>query len=125
VKPFAFAELLARIRNLLRRGSIHKASSLAIGDLEIDLSRQRASRRGTALDLTPKEFVLLAFLARRSGEVLSRGQIAEHVWDVNFDPGTNVVDVHIRRLRAKVDDPFASNLIHTIRGVGYVLEVRA
>jgi two-component system copper resistance phosphate regulon response regulator CusR len=125
VKPFAFAELLARIQNVLRRVPARPANQLAIGDLELDLSRQRATRSGTPLELTAKEFVLLALLANRAGTVLSRSLIAKHVWDVDFDPDTNVVDVHIRRLRAKVDDPFEQKLIHTIRGVGYVLESRA
>jgi two-component system copper resistance phosphate regulon response regulator CusR len=126
VKPFAFAELLARIQNVLRRSlSAKPANRLAIGDLELDLARQRASRGNVPIDLTQKEFVLLALLANRAGTVLSRSLIAKHVWDVAFDPDTNVVDVHIRRLRAKVDDPFERKLIHTIRGVGYVLESRA
>ncbi|MFO0802136.1 MAG: heavy metal response regulator transcription factor [Gemmataceae bacterium] len=125
VKPFAFAELLARIQNVLRRAPARPANRLAIADLELDLSRQRATRGGTPLELTAKEFVLLALLANRAGTVLSRSLIAKHVWDVDFDPDTNVVDVHIRRLRAKVDDPFEHKLIHTIRGVGYVLESRA
>lgn len=124
VKPFAFAELLARIHNVLRRAPARPANRLAIADLELDLARQRATRGGAALDLTTKEFVLLALLANRAGTVLSRSLIAKHVWDVDFDPDTNVVDVHIRRLRAKVDDPFEHKLIHTIRGVGYVLESR-
>jgi two-component system copper resistance phosphate regulon response regulator CusR len=124
VKPFAFAELLARVRNILRRGSVQSPDVVRVGDLEIDLVRQKAARGGTALDLTPKEFVLLALLARRTGEVLSRSFITEHVWDVAFDHDTNVVDVHVRRLRAKVDDPFDQKLIHTVRGVGYVLESR-
>jgi two-component system copper resistance phosphate regulon response regulator CusR len=124
VKPFAFAELLARVRTILRRGSGQSPDVVRVGDLEIDLVRQKASRGGVALDLTPKEFVLLALLARRSGEVLSRAYITEHVWDVAFDHDTNVVDVHVRRLRAKVDDPFDQKLIHTVRGVGYVLEAR-
>lgn len=125
VKPFAFAELLARIQNVLRRSPAAKpANRLAIGDLELDLTRQRASRGNVPIDLTQKEFVLLALLANRAGTVLSRSLIAKHVWDVAFDPDTNVVDVHIRRLRAKVDDPFEHKLIHTIRGVGYVLESR-
>ena len=95
-----------------------------IADLEIDLARHRATRGGQRLDLTPKEFALLSLLARRAGEVLSRTLIAEQVWDMNFDSDTNVVDVHVRRLRSKVDDPFERKLIHTVRGVGYVLEER-
>jgi two-component system copper resistance phosphate regulon response regulator CusR len=123
VKPFAFSELLARIRSILRRATLPRApENLRVGDLEIDLIRHRASRGGARLDLTPKEFGLLSLLARRAGEALSRTLIAEQVWDMNFDSDTNVVDVHIRRLRSKVDDPFPQKLIHTIRGVGYVLE---
>ena len=124
VKPFAFSELLARMRTILRRGSGRQPEVLRVGDLEIDLARHRASRGGQRLDLTPKEFLLLALLARRPGEVLSRTLIAEQVWDMNFDSDTNVVDVHVRRLRAKVDDPCGNKLIHTVRGMGYVLEAR-
>jgi two-component system copper resistance phosphate regulon response regulator CusR len=124
VKPFAFSELLARSRSLLRRGSGRQAEVLRIGDLELDLVRHRANRGNRRLDLTPKEFSLLSLLARRTGEVLSRALIAEQVWDMNFDSHSNVVDVHVRRLRAKVDDPFARKLIHTVRGAGYVLEER-
>jgi two-component system copper resistance phosphate regulon response regulator CusR len=124
VKPFAFSELLARVRTLLRRGPARQPELVTVADLEIDLVRHRASRAGRRLDLTPKEFALLSLLARRAGEVLSRTLIAEQVWDMNFDGGTNVVDVHVRRLRAKVDDPFPHKLIHTVRGAGYVLEDR-
>lgn len=124
VKPFAFSELLARIRTVLRRGSSRQAEELSLGGLTVDLQRRRVQRQGRQLDLTPKEFVLLTLLMRRAGEVLSRTMIAEQVWDINFDSHTNVVDVHIRRLRLKVDDPFDYPLIHTVRGVGYVLEVR-
>jgi two-component system copper resistance phosphate regulon response regulator CusR len=124
VKPFAFAELLARVRSLLRRGPARQAETTRVADLDIDVARHRAVRAGRRLDLTPKEFALLALLARRAGEVLSRTLIAEQVWDVNFDSDTNVVDVHVRRLRSKVDDPFGKKLIHTVRGVGYVLEER-
>ena len=124
VKPFAFSELLARIRSLLRRGPGRQSPVLKIADLEIDLFSRKAWRSTKRLDLTQKEFLLLALLARRAGEVVSRTLIAEQVWDMNFDPGTNVVDVHIRRLRAKVDEPFADRLIHTVRGAGYVLESR-
>lgn len=124
VKPFAFSELLARIRTVLRRGSSRQADELSLGGLTVDLQRRRVQRQGRQLDLTPKEFVLLTLLMRRTGEVLSRTLIAEQVWDINFDSHTNVVDVHIRRLRLKVDDPFDYPLIHTVRGVGYVLEVR-
>lgn len=125
VKPFAFAELLARVRTILRRGPARHLSSLKIADLELDLHRHRAMRAGHVLDLTPKEFQLLSLLFRRSGEVLSRTLIAEQIWDVNFDGDSNVIEVHMRRLRAKIDDPFDRKLIHTIRGMGYVLEQRA
>lgn len=124
VKPFAFSELLARIRTVLRRGPNRQQDVVRIADLEIDVVRFKATRAGKRLDLTPKEFALLSLLARRTGEVLSRTLIAEQVWDMNFDGGTNVVDVHVRRLRAKADDPFPDKLIHTIRGAGYVLEQR-
>ena len=125
VKPFAFSELLARVRSILRRGPSRQSETLRHADLEIDLARHKASRCGKRLELTPKEFALLSLLARRPGEVLSRTLIAEQVWDMNFDGGTNVVDVHVRRLRSKVDDPFDRKLIHTVRGAGYVLEERA
>ncbi|MEO7145786.1 MAG: heavy metal response regulator transcription factor [Bryobacteraceae bacterium] len=125
VKPFAFSELLARVRTILRRGPARQPSFFQVGDLEIDLARQRALRGGRRLDLTATEFRLLALFARRSGEVLGRTFIAEQVWDMNFDSDTNVVDVHVRRLRAKLDDPFASRLLKTVRGVGYVLETEA
>ncbi len=124
VKPFAFAEFLARVRSLLRRGPGRQPESLQVADLEIDLVRLKATRAGRPLDLTTKEFLLLSLLARRAGEVLSRTLIAEQVWDVNFESDTNVVDVNVRRLRAKADEPFEKKLIHTIRGVGYVLEDR-
>ncbi|TXI85424.1 MULTISPECIES: heavy metal response regulator transcription factor [unclassified Cupriavidus] len=123
-KPFAFVELLARVRTLLRRGPVRESERIEIENLEIDLIRHRVSRAGQRIDLTPREFALLHFLARRHGEVLSRTQIASHVWDMNFDSDTNVVDVAIRRLRAKMDDPFAPKLIHSVRGIGYVLENR-
>lgn len=124
VKPFAFPELLARIRNIVRRSATPPQDTLRVGDLEIDLSRQKAVRGTTTLDLTPKEFLLLVLLAQRSGEILSRSEIARHVWDLQSDPDSNVVDVHVRRLRAKVDDPMPQKLIHTVRGAGYVLEAR-
>jgi two-component system copper resistance phosphate regulon response regulator CusR len=124
VKPFAFSELLARVRALLRRQPSRQPETVQIADLEIDLARHKVTRAGTRLDLTPKEFALLLLLAQRQGEVLSRTRIAEQVWDMNFDSDTNVVDVVVRRLRAKVDDPFARKLIHTVRGMGYVLEAR-
>ncbi|HEY3319761.1 MAG TPA: heavy metal response regulator transcription factor [Planctomycetota bacterium] len=122
VKPFAFSELLARARSILRRGPSRTPESVRLGDLEMDLIRHRATRAGKRLELTPKEFALLSLLVRHAGEVLSRSLIAEQVWDMNFDCGTNIVDVHVRRLRAKVDDPFERKLIHTVRGVGYVAE---
>jgi two-component system copper resistance phosphate regulon response regulator CusR len=124
IKPFAFSELLARVRSILRRGPERQPETLRIADLEMDFLRHKAFRGGKRLDLTPKEFALLSLLARRAGEVLSRTLIAEQVWDMNFDSHTNVVDVHIRRLRMKADDSFPRKLIHTIRGVGYVLEDR-
>ncbi len=124
VKPFAFSELLARVRSILRRSPTPHPDVVRLADLEIDLLRFKATRERKRLDLTPKEFLLLSLLARRSGEVLSRTLIAEQVWDINFDCNTNVTDVHVRRLRSKVDDPFEPKLIHTVRGVGYVLEDR-
>ncbi len=122
IKPFAFSELLARVRSLLRRGPVRTQANIQLADLEIDLLRQRVTRGGQRLELTSKEFMLLSLLARRAGEVLSRTLIAEAVWDMNFDSDTNVVDVNVRRLRSKLDDPFPLKLIHTIRGAGYVLE---
>lgn len=124
IKPFAFSELLARVRLLLRRIPVRPSEILQIADLEIVPGRQRAMRNGSRLELTSKEFVLLSLLMRRTGEVLSRTLIAEQVWDINFDSNTNAIDVAIRRLRSKVDDPFEQKLIHTVRGVGYVLESR-
>lgn len=122
VKPFAFSELLARVRSILRRGPARQPETLVVADLELDLPRHRAKRGGQRLDLTPKEFALLSLLARRRGEVLSRTLISELVWEMHFDSDTNVVDVAVRRLRGKVDDPFPQKLIRTVRGVGYVLE---
>lgn len=124
IKPFAFSELLARVRLLLRRAPARQSETLQIADLEIEFARQKATRSGNRLDLTFKEFALLSLLAQRTGEILSRTLIAEQVWDINFDSDTNVIDVAIRRLRSKVDDPFEKKLIHTVRGVGYVLEDR-
>ncbi len=124
VKPFAFAELLARVRTILRRGPVRQSQVLSVADLELDLHRHRAVRAGRPVDLTPKEFQLLSLLMRRVGDVLSRTLIAEQVWDISFDSDSNVVEVHMRRLRAKVDEPFNCKLIHTVRGVGYVLEQR-
>jgi two-component system copper resistance phosphate regulon response regulator CusR len=124
VKPFDFIELLARIRTILRRAPVRQAEIIQVADLQIDCLRRKAIRAGNRLELTAKEFSLLELLARRQGEPLSRTLIAEQVWDVNFDSDLNVLEVAIRRLRAKVDDPFEKKLIHTIRGVGYVLEER-
>ncbi len=123
IKPFSFAELLARVRTILRRGR-HGADNtvLQVADLELDLLRRRVSRAGRRIDLTAKEFGLLELLMRRQGEVLPRSLIASQVWDMNFDSDTNVIDVAVRRLRAKVDDGFAMKLIQTVRGMGYVLE---
>jgi two-component system copper resistance phosphate regulon response regulator CusR len=124
-KPFAFSELLARIRSVLRRGVERQPEVIRVADLEVNLARQKATRAGVSLrDLRPKEFALLAFLARRAGVILSRTTIVEHVWNAAFDFETNAVDVQIKRLREKVDDPFEKKLIHTVRGVGYVLEDR-
>ena len=123
VKPFAFSELLARVRTLLRRGSKAKdAESLRAADLELDLLRRRVTRGGRRIDLTAKEFALLELLLRRRGEVLPRSLIASQVWDMNFDSDTNVVEVAVRRLRAKIDDNFEVKLIRTVRGMGYVLD---
>ncbi len=125
VKPFAFPELLARVRALLKRGQAHVTEPLLrIADLEIDPVRHRATRSGQRIDLSAKEFALLTLLMQRTGEVLSRTQISSLVWDIHFDSDTNVVEVAIRRLRVKIDDPFDAKLIHTVRGVGYVLERR-
>lgn len=127
VKPFAFSELLARVQALLRRGGSvngQEVTSLRLGDLELDLIRRKATRSNERLDLSAKEFSLLALLMRRQGHILSRTQLAEQVWDMNFDSDTNVVEVAVRRLRAKLDDPFPQKLLHTVRGMGYVLELR-
>jgi heavy metal response regulator len=129
VKPFAFSELVARIQVLLRRASgsrnAAEATQFRVADLDVDLARRKATRGGQRLDLTPKEFSLLALLLRRQGHVLSRTEIAAQVWDMNFDSETNVVEVAVRRLRSKLDQPFERPLLHTVRGVGYVLEERA
>ncbi len=125
VKPFQFPELLARIRTLLKRGqTVAQDPVLKTADLEIDPVRHRATRAGQRIDLSAKEFALLTLLAQRRGEVLSRTHIASMVWDIHFDSDTNVVEVAIRRLRIKIDNPFKDKLIHTLRGVGYVLEHR-
>jgi two-component system copper resistance phosphate regulon response regulator CusR len=122
IKPFAFSELLARVRSLLRRAPTRNEERLRIEDLEIDTRRHRVVRAGVPLHLTAKEFLLLAHLARAAGEVVPRTEIVEQVWGINFGTETNVVDVMVRRLRAKVDDPFKTKLIHTVRGAGYVLK---
>jgi two-component system, OmpR family, copper resistance phosphate regulon response regulator CusR len=122
IKPFAFSELLARIRSVMRRRSASSPDSLCVGDLELDFVGHKATRSGKRLELTPKEFALLALLARHKGEILSRPMIAEQVWDMRYEGETNVVDVHVRRLRSKVDDPFPQKLIHTVRGAGYVFQ---
>jgi two-component system, OmpR family, copper resistance phosphate regulon response regulator CusR len=122
VKPFAFSELLARVRTILRRPPLRETLTLRVADLELDLAGHKATRAGQRLDLTGREFTLLALLVRHAGEVLTRTLIAESVWDMNSDGDTNVVDVNVRRLRGKVDDPFPRKLLHTVRGVGYVLE---
>ena len=123
VKPFAFSELLARVRTLLRRGTKTMGPEiLRLADLELDLLRRRVSRAGKRIDLTAKEFALLELLLRRQGEVLPRSLIASQVWDMNFDSDTNVIEVAMRRLRAKVDDSFEPKLIRTVRGMGYVME---
>jgi two-component system copper resistance phosphate regulon response regulator CusR len=128
LKPFAFSELVARIQVLLRRSRPAREPEgtmiLSLADLEIDLVRRKATRARRRLDLTAKEFTLLALLLRRQGEVLSRTEIAEQVWDINFDSATNVIDVAVRRLRGKLDAPFERVLLHTVRGMGYVLEER-
>ena len=124
VKPFAFAELLARVRTVLRRGAPREPEVLRIGDLEVDVIRRRARRGEDRISLTNQEFALLSLLARRAGEVLSRSFITSQVWDINFDTDTNVVEVAVRRLRAKLDDPYPRKLVHTVRGMGYVLEDR-
>jgi two-component system, OmpR family, copper resistance phosphate regulon response regulator CusR len=127
VKPFAFSELLARVAALLRRGGTPGAlalSRLNLGDLELDLTSRKATRGGERLLLTAKEFALLSLLLKRQGQILSRSLIAEQVWDMNFDSDTNVVEVAVRRLRAKVDDPYKRKLLHNVRGMGYVLEER-
>ncbi|HEV7619444.1 MAG TPA: heavy metal response regulator transcription factor [Burkholderiaceae bacterium] len=129
VKPFAYSELLARIRVILRRHDTtlfeSEPTSFELADLKLDLLKHRATRGSDRLDLTPKEFALLSLLIRRAGEVLSRTVLADQVWDMNFDSDTNVVEVAVRRLRTKVDDPYSVKLLHTVRGAGYVLELRA
>jgi two-component system copper resistance phosphate regulon response regulator CusR len=123
VKPFAFVELLARLKSLARRGQVRRPDALKLGDLRVDLLARSAHRGSQRLDLSPKDFALLALLLRHQGRVLSRAQILEQVWDMNFETETNVVDVAVRRLRAKVDEPWPLKLIHTVRGAGYVLRL--
>lgn len=131
VKPFAFSELLARVGAQLRRGAgtsaapAASATVMSLADLELDLVSRKAVRAGQRLHLTAKEFALLTLLLRRQGQILSRSTLAEQVWDMNFDSDTNVVEVAVRRLRAKLDDPFRGKLLHNVRGMGYVLEQRS
>jgi DNA-binding response OmpR family regulator len=120
-KPFAFAELLMRVKALLRRGSVTRSSVLRVGDLEVDRLSQHVRRGGKRIELTPKEYALLEYLAANPGRVFSRTMIIEHVWDQSFEGLTNIVDVYVRHLRSKVDDPFPTKLIRTVRGVGYGL----
>jgi two-component system copper resistance phosphate regulon response regulator CusR len=120
-KPFAFAELLMRVKALLRRGSVSRSSVLRVGDLEVDRLSQHVKRAGKRIELTPKEYALLEYLAANPGRVFSRTMIIEHVWDQSFEGLTNIVDVYVRHLRSKVDDPFPTKLIRTVRGVGYGL----
>ena len=120
-KPFAFAELLVRIKALLRRGPVNRSSVLRVGDLEIDRLSQKVKRAGKKVDLTGKEYALLEYLATHPGRVFSRTMIIEHVWDQSFQGLTNIVDVYVRHLREKIDDPFEDKLLHTVRGVGYSL----
>jgi two-component system copper resistance phosphate regulon response regulator CusR len=122
VKPFSFSELLARIRTIMRRGPVRHPEILCIADLEVDVPGRKVLRGGIEIELTSREFLLLSLLVRRRGEVLSKNFIAEQVWDINFESDSNPIEVAVRRLRKKVDDPFAEKLIHTVRGVGYVLE---
>lgn len=124
-KPFDFVELVARVRSILRRGHPRDANTLRVSDLELDLTRRKATRQGNSILLTSKEFALLWLLMRREGEILPRAMIASQVWDMNFNSDTNVVDSAIRRLRSKVDDAYEPKLIHTVRGMGYVLEARS
>ncbi len=123
-KPFAFGELLARIRSLLRRGAMEKSTVLVIADLELDTVTHKARRSGRSIDLTAKEYELLEYFLRNKDRVLSRTIISEHIWDYNFDTGTNLIDVYVNHLRNKIDTGFAPKLIHTVRGVGYVMKER-
>ncbi len=121
-KPFAFAELLARVRSLLRRASSEKSNVIKVADLELDLIKHIAKRGDKIIELTAKEYALLEYLMRNKGRVLTRTMIAEHIWDYHFDTGSNVIDVYVRRLRKKVDEGFDKKLIHTVRGVGYIIK---
>lgn len=121
-KPFAFEELLARVRSLLRRGAQEKSIILRVGDLELDTVTHKAKRGGKTIELTAKEYALLEYLMRNKGRVLSRTLIADHIWDYTFDTGTNIIDVYINHLRHKIDEGFEPKLIHTVRGVGYVIK---
>ncbi|MBL8268297.1 heavy metal response regulator transcription factor [Steroidobacter sp.] len=125
IKPFSFLELLARLRAILRRGRPQEATHLQVGDLHIDLIKRRVVRGKTRIDLTAQEFSLLTILVRRQGEIVSKAAIASQVWDINFDTNTNVVEVAIKRLRAKIDAPFSTCLLHNVRGMGYVIEDRS
>lgn len=126
VKPFAFAELLARVRTLLRRGqAFMEVDQFKVADLTLDLPKRRAIRNGQKINLTHKEFCLLELLVRHQGEVLPRSLIAAQVWDMNFESDSNIIDVVIRRLRAKIDDDFSPKLIHTVRGMGYKLDMES
>jgi DNA-binding response OmpR family regulator len=122
-KPFAFSELLARVRSLLRRGQVETQTELKVGDLSLDLVRHKVSRNGEEIELTGKEYSLLEYFMRNEGRVLTRTMIAEHVWDYNFDTFTNVIDVYVNHLRKKIDKNFPCKLLHTLRGVGYVMRV--
>jgi two-component system, OmpR family, copper resistance phosphate regulon response regulator CusR len=124
-KPFAYAELLARVRALLRRPAQAIDPVLSVGDMEIDVIRRRVRRSNVRIDLTAQEFALLKLFAERQGEVLTRAFVTSQVWDMNFDSDTNVVDVAIKRLRAKIDNPFDKKLLHTVRGMGYVMEEKS
>lgn len=124
VKPFSFTELMLRVRTLLRRPTVRESDTYSLADLHLDVLRRKVTRQETVIPLTNKEFMLLHLLMRREGEVLSRTMIASQVWDMNFDSDTNVVDVAVKRLRAKIDRPYDVKLIHTVRGIGYVCEVR-
>ncbi|MBI5020038.1 MAG: heavy metal response regulator transcription factor [Ignavibacteriales bacterium] len=121
-KPFAFAELLARVRSLLRRGSAEKTTIIHVADLQLDIIAHKAKRGEKIIELTGKEYALLEYFMRNVDRVLTRTIISEHIWNYNFDTGTNVIDVYINHLRSKVDDGFEKKLIHTVRGVGYVMK---